>query len=326
MQVVEIKEPGGPEVLHLAERPVPDPEGRELLIKVRAAGVNRPDCVQRQGNYAPPPGASDIPGLEVSGEVVAVGPDVRRFDLGDHICALVTGGGYAEYCIADERTCLPLPEGMSFVEAAAVPETFFTVWSNVFQRGALESGETLLVHGGASGIGTTAIQLGKAFGATVAASVSRPEKAELCMQLGADFVVNYREGEFPDKLREWLGDRRIDVILDITGASNFESNLSLLARDGRLVIIGLLGGAKSQINLAPIMLKRLTVTGSTLRPRSAEEKGLIAQALYENVWPLLIAKTIRPIIQKTLPLAAAREAHEIMDDNLTRGKLVLETD
>jgi putative PIG3 family NAD(P)H quinone oxidoreductase len=326
MRVIDIPTPGGPEALVLSQRPLPGVEPEEILIKVAAAGVNRPDTLQRQGNYPPPPGASDIPGLEVSGTVVDMGRSVTDRSLGEQVCALLAGGGYAEYVAVDHRQVLPLPKGVDLVSAAAVPETYFTVWTNLFDRGRLASGEIALIHGGASGIGTTAIQLAHARGARVFATAGSREKLELCESLGAERAINYKHHDFAAVLKDILGKRGVDVILDIAGASSFTRNMSLLATDGRLVIIGLLGGVKSEINLSRLMLKRLTVTGSTLRARSAEEKGLIRDALQKIVWPLLSAGTVKPVIQQTFPLEDACHAHRLMDADATRGKLVLIVD
>jgi putative PIG3 family NAD(P)H quinone oxidoreductase len=326
MRVIDIPTPGGPEALVSGQRPLPPVEPEEVLIKVAAAGVNRPDTLQRQGNYPPPPGASDIPGLEVSGTVVELGRSVTDRSLGEQVCALLAGGGYAEYVAVDHRQVLPLPAGVDLVSAAAIPETYFTVWTNLFDRGQLASGEITLIHGGASGIGTTAIQLARALGARVFATAGSSEKLKLCESLGAERAINYKRDDFAAVLKDILGKRGVDVILDIAGASSFTQNMSLLATEGRLVIIGLLGGIKSEINLSRLMLKRLTVTGSTLRARSAEEKGFIRDALQEIVWPLLSAGTVKPVVQQTFPLEDASKAHRLMDADATRGKLVLIVD
>ena len=279
MKAIEIREPGGPHVLTTVERRLPAPGDDEVLIRVAAAGVNRPDCLQRQGLYPPPPGASDIPGLEVAGVIVALGNRVANWSVGDEVCALVTGGGYAEYCAAPATQCLPIPRGLDRIEAASLPETFFTVWSNVFDRGELREGESILVHGGASGIGTTAIQLANAFGAKVFATVGNDEKRALCEKLGAERAINYRDEKFLDVVRERAGG--VDVILDIVGAKYLDDNVKLLNPDGRLVIIAVLGGAKAELNLARVMMKRLHVTGSTLRARESAFKGAIARSLRE---------------------------------------------
>jgi putative PIG3 family NAD(P)H quinone oxidoreductase len=324
MQAVEISQAGPPEVLRVCTRPVPVPTDGEVLIRVAAAGVNRPDCLQRAGGYPPPPGASDLPGLEIAGTVVAAAPGVTAPAVGDRVCALVAGGGYAEYCVAPAVQCLPVPAALSTIEAAAIPETFFTVWTNVFERGHLQSGETLLVHGGASGIGTTAIQLGVAFGARVYATAGSDEKCALCVELGAHRAVNYRTEKFLDVILEATNKRGVDVILDMVGGPYLADNIRLLREDGRLVYIAALGGAKAEINLGQVFVKRLTLTGSTLRNRSIEEKGRIARALQAAVWPLLGQRAIVPVIQHVLPLASAVEAHRILEANEAMGKIVLQ--
>ena len=326
MQAIRITDPGEPEVLQLAdiEMPVPGPD--EVLIEVAAAGVNRPDCLQRRGLYPPPPGASEIPGLEVAGTVSECGANVTAFRPGDRVCALLTGGGYAEFCAAPAVQCLPVPENLSLTQAAALPETFFTVWTNVFDRGALQPGETLLVHGGASGIGTTAIQLGAALGATVFATAGSDAKTELCRELGAAAAINYRSHDFLAELRAATDDKGVDVILDIVGGSYLEQNVKLLATGGRLVTIGILGGARGTLNLGLVLSKRLVITGSTLRARSPAEKHVIAQALAEHVWPLLASGRVQPVVQATFPLAEAWRAHELLEANEASGKLVLLTD
>jgi putative PIG3 family NAD(P)H quinone oxidoreductase len=326
MRVIHIPTPGGPEALVPGQRPIPAVEPEEVLIKVAAAGINRPDSLQRQGNYPPPPGASEIPGLEVSGTVVDMGRSVTDRMLGEQVCALLTGGGYAEYANVDHQQCLPLPDGLDLVNAAAIPETFFTVWTNLFDRGQLASDEVALIHGGASGIGSTAIQLATALGARVFATAGTGDKLKFCESLGAERAINYKTEDFAATLREILGKRGVDVILDIAGASSFTQNMSVLATEGRLVIVGLLGGSRSEINLSRLMLKRLTVTGSTLRSRSPEEKGFIRDALAEIVWPLLSEGTVKPIIQQTFPLEDAAQAHRLMDADATMGKLVLIVD
>jgi putative PIG3 family NAD(P)H quinone oxidoreductase len=326
MRAVEIREPGPPEVLTLGERPVPAPGPGEVLVRVAAAGVNRPDCLQRRGAYPPPPGVTDIPGLEVAGVVAARAADVATPVVGERVCALVAGGGYAEYCTVPAVQCLPLPTGYSLVEAAALPEALFTVWTNVFERGGLQRGETLLVHGGASGIGTAAIALARALGARVFTTAGTAEKCALCERLGAERAVNYREARFADVVREATGGKGVDVILDMVGAPYLADNIALLREDGRLVLIAALGGSRAEINLAQVFMKRLTVTGSTLRNRSPAEKGLIARALRERVWPLLESRAVAPVIQATMPLAAAARAHEILEANATLGKIVLVVD
>jgi putative PIG3 family NAD(P)H quinone oxidoreductase len=326
MTAIEIERPGGPEVLRPVSRPVPQPGPGELLVKVAAAGVNRPDLAQRQGKYPPPPGAPDIPGLEVAGTVVDSGVlSGSSIESGQQICALVAGGGYAEYCVVPAPQALPIPEGLTLVEAAAVPETYFTVWTNVFERGGLKQGEWLLVHGGASGIGTTAIQLGRAFGARVIATVGNEEKGDACIRLGANATVNYKEQDFVETVRDVTGGRGADVILDIVGGDYFERNLSALAFGGRLVHIGLMSGAKAQINLATVMQRRLTITGSLLRPRTVEEKGAIAKALEARVWPLLSRGLVKPVIHATFPLQRAADAHRALERGDHIGKIVLTT-
>lgn len=323
MQAVEISQAGPPEVLRIATRPVPVPTEGEVLIRVAAAGVNRPDCLQRAGGYPPPPGASDLPGLEIAGTVVATGPGVSAPAIGEQVCALVTGGGYAQYCVAPAGQCLPVPAALSLVEAAAIPETFFTVWTNVFERGHLKTGESLLVHGGASGIGTTAIQLGAAFGARVYATAGSDEKCALCVELGASRAVNYRTEKFLAVLLEETGKRGVNVILDMVGGPYLADNIRLLSEDGRLVYIAALGGAKAEINLGQVFVKRLTITGSTLRNRPLAEKARIAAALRKSVWPLLEQRAVVPVIQQVLPLASAVEAHRLLEANEAMGKVVL---
>lgn len=326
MAAVEIREPGGPDVLRAVRRPVPQPAAGEVLIRVAAAGVNRPDCLQRQGLYPPPPGASDLPGLEVAGKIAALGPGLRQeveaWAVGDRVCALLAGGGYAEYCTAPAVQCLPIPAGLDFTQAAAVPETFFTVWTNVFDRGRLGPGESILIHGGASGIGTTAIQLAHAHGARVFATVGNDAKRALCERLGAERTINYRTESFLDILQDEAGG--VDLILDIVGGKYLDDNIKLLKPDGRLIIIAVLGGAQAEINLARVLIKRLTLTGSTLRAREADFKGAIAAALREHVWPKLADGTIAPVIQATFPLHEARRAHELLEANQAQGKLVLQ--
>ena len=321
MAVVEIREPGGPEVLVPAERPVPAPGPGEALIRVAAAGVNRPDVLQRQGGYPPPPGASDIPGLEIAGSVAALGPGTEGLAEGDQVTALVTGGGYAEYCVAPAVQCLPVPAGLDPVEAAALPETFFTVWSNVFDRGGLQSGESFLVHGGSSGIGTTAIQLAKAMGARVFATAGSDAKCRACEELGAERGINYREEDYVAVLKETAGG--VDLILDMVGGDYVARNIKALKPDGRLVYIAFLGGSKVEIDLLPVMLKRLTITGSTLRARSAAFKGEIAGKLAAKVWPLIEAGEVRPVMADRFPLARAADAHRLMESSAHIGKIVL---
>jgi NADPH:quinone reductase len=320
---IEISHPGGPEVLRPVERPTPAASNGEVLIKVAAAGVNRPDVMQRLGKYPPPPGASAIPGLEVAGTIEAVGPGVTDWPSGDAVCALVAGGGYAEYCVAPAPQCLPVPHGVSAIEAAAIPETFFTVWTNVFERGRLVAGESLLVHGGTSGIGTTAIQLARARGATVYATAGSPEKCRACERLGAARGIDYRTEDFVEAIRLATNGRGVDVVLDIMGGDYLMRNVEALATNGRLVQIGTMGGVKAQINLLPIMQRRLTVTGSTLRARSVAEKGAIAAALRAEVWPLIEAGRVKPIVDRTFPLRQATEAHRLMESSAHVGKIVL---
>ena len=324
MTAIEISAPGGPEVLAACSRPVPVAENGEVLLRVAAAGVNRPDLMQRAGLYPPPAGASDIPGLEVAGEVVSLGPGAEGISPGDRVCALVSGGGYAEYCAVPAPQCLPIPDGLSEVEAAALPETFFTVWTNVFDRGALQPGERFLVHGGSSGIGTTAIQLASAFGAAVYATAGSEEKCAACRSLGASEAFNYRDRDFVAELLEATAGAGVDVILDMVGGDYLSRNLECLSPGGRLVQIALLLGAKTEINLAPLMMKRLTLTGSTLRPRSVAEKSEIAAALERRVWPLISAGRVRPVVHSTYPLEAAADAHRLMESSVHIGKIVLE--
>ncbi|MCP5420786.1 MAG: NAD(P)H-quinone oxidoreductase [Gammaproteobacteria bacterium] len=326
MKAIEIAAPGGPEALTPTQRPLPKPANDEVLIQVAAAGVNRPDCLQRQGSYPPPPGASDLPGLEVAGTIAKVGSGVDGWSVGDPVCALLTGGGYAQYCVAPAAQCLPIPAGLDFVQAAAIPETFFTVWSNVFQRAHLQAGETLLVHGGTSGIGTTAIQLARAFGSPVFTTVGNADKVAACKALGADLVVDYRHADFVALVREQTQGKGVDVILDMVGGDYVQRNLSALAVEGRLVQIAFLRGAKMELNLAPIMMKRLSFTGSTLRARPVADKAPIAQALREKVWPLLESGQVAPLIHQVFPLEQAAAAHALMESNQHIGKLVLNTE
>ncbi len=324
MTAIEIPEPGGPDALVPGRRPVPAPGAGEVLIKVAAAGVNRPDVMQRQGAYPPPPGAPDIPGLEVAGEVAAAGDGVSDWKVGDPVTALVAGGGYAEYCAAPAPQCLPVPAGLTLVEAAGLPETFFTVWTNVFERGRLAAGETILVHGGSSGIGTTAIQLAVAFGARVIATAGSAEKCEACETLGAARAVNYKTEDFAEAVKEATDGNGVDVVLDMVGAEYYARNIASLAADGRLVQIALLTGSKAEIDLLPIMVRRLTITGSTLRPRPVEVKGAIAAALRQRVWPLIEAGKVKPVVHATFPLAQANEAHRLMESSRHIGKIILE--
>lgn len=323
MRCIEISAPGGPEVLVPATRAMPQPKPGEVLIQVAAAGVNRPDVVQRKGLYPPPPGASDIPGLEIAGTVVALGEGVSAPALGAKVCALVSGGGYAEYATAAAVCCLPVPARLSLPEAAAIPETFFTVWHNVFERGALRPGETLLVHGGSSGIGTTAIQLAKAFGAFVIATAGNAEKCEACVALGADIAINYRTHDFAEVIKTAAPGQGVDVVLDMVGGDYTARNLKCLKPDGRLVNIAFLNGSKVETDLLPVMTKRLTITGSTLRPRDTAFKGRLAAALKDKVWPLLEAGRIRPRMDREFPLDQAADAHRRLESSGHIGKIVL---
>ena len=323
MRAVHIEKSGGPEVLRLTDRPLPAPAADEVRVSVAAAGVNRPDVLQRRGQYPPPPGASDLPGLEVAGIVDVVGESVQRWNVGDRVTALVTGGGYAEACIAPAVQCLPIPDGLDFVQAAAVPETFFTVWTNLFERGRLQAHESVLIHGGTSGIGTTAIQLARAFKARVFATAGSRAKCEACERLGAERAIPYTEEDFVTVVRDKTEGRGVDVCLDIIGAKYLSRNIDALASNGRLVVIGLLGGARAEVDLARMLTRRLSLTGSTLRPRPSAEKGRIADALEKAVWPLLAAGTVAPVIDSTLPLAEAAEAHRRMESNAHIGKIVL---
>ena len=323
MIAIAIREPGGPEVLIPVERPVPSIGPNDVLIKVAAAGVNRPDVMQRQGRYTPPPGVTDVPGLEVAGIIEACGADVVGWAVGDRVCALVSGGGYAGYCAAPAPQCLPVPAGLDFTQASALPEVTFTVWTNVFERGRLQAGESILVHGGSSGIGTAAIQLARARGARVFATAGSDEKCAACEALGAEHCVNYRQQDFVAAIKERTGDRGVDVVLDMVGGEYMQRNIDLLATDGRLVQIAQLGGYRSTISTIPLLQRRLTITGSTLRPRSVAEKGSIARAVHEYVWPLLESGAVRVIVHATFPLAEAAEAHRVMEASTHVGKLVL---
>lgn len=323
MTAVEISEPGGPEVLKPAERPVPQPQPGELLIRIAAAGVNRPDVAQRNGSYPPPPGASDLPGLEVAGTVAATAGDVGDWQEGAAVCALVSGGGYAEYVTVPATQALPVPAGYDMVRAAALPETFFTVWTNVFDRGRLVAGEDFLVHGGSSGIGTTAIQLARAFGARVFTTVGSAEKAAACRDLGAELAVNYRDEDFVEAVRGATDGKGVDVILDMVGGDYLPRNIRCLKADGRLVQIALMRGAKGELDLARVMTRRLTVTGSTLRPQSVAAKAAIAASLREKVWPKLESGEIAPVVHATFPLAEAAAAHTLMETSGHIGKIIL---
>jgi NADPH2:quinone reductase len=329
MKAVEIAAPGGPDVLRLGERPVPAPGQGEVLVKVAAAGVNRPDVEQRKGTYPPPPGASDIPGLEIAGTVAALGSaapgaGAAGLNVGDAVCALVSGGGYAEYCTAPVPQCLPVPKGLGMAEAAALPETFFTVWQNVFDRARLQAGETILIHGGSSGIGTTAIQMAKAMGAArVLATAGSAEKCAACVNLGADRAINYNAEDFVEITLAETKNKGADVILDMIGGKYFERNIAALAIEGRLAVIALLGGRDAKLDLGLLLRKRLTVVGSVLRARPVAEKGAIADALRRQIWPLLAAGKIKPVIDSTFPLGDAAKAHARMESSAHVGKIVL---
>lgn len=323
MLAIEIETPGAPEVLKPTQRPIPTPSATQVLVRVVAAGVNRPDVMQRKGLYPPPAGASDIPGLEIAGEIVALGAEVTGLHLGLQVCALVTGGGYAEYCVASAALCLPIPAGLSLLQAAALPETYFTVWSNVFARGRLSKGGTLLIHGGSSGIGTTAIQLAKAIGAKVIVTAGSAEKCAFCRQLGADLAIDYTQQDFVTEALAWTESRGVDVILDMIGGDYLPRNIQCMAFDARLVQIALQRGTQAHINLLPILLKRLTLTGSTLRPRDDAFKAEIAQQLQQHVWPLLALGTLKPIIHSTFTLTEAAKAHALMESSQHLGKIIL---
>lgn len=323
MTAIEITESGGPEVLQPVERPVPEPGPGEILIAVAAAGVNRPDVVQRLGLYPPPPGASDLPGLEVAGEVAAVGAAVTEWKEGDSVCALISGGGYAQYATAPAAQVLRVPAGLDSIQAAGIPETFFTVWTNMFDRGHLAAGESILIHGGSSGIGTTAIQLAREFGATAYVTVGNAEKVRFCEELGAEKAINYREQDFVEEIKSITDGAGVDVILDIVGGDYLPRNIRLLRVGGRLLQVSLMGGSKGELDLGRVMRNRLTVTGSTLRPRSVAQKGEIAASLRERVWPLFEAGKIGPVIHQTFPLAEASRAHELMETSAHIGKIIL---
>ena len=323
MTFIEVSEPGGPEVLRAAAGPVPQPGPGEVLVRVAAAGVNRPDIQQRKGLYPPPPGASPHLGLEVAGEVVAAGEGVGAA-MGDRVCGLANGGGYAEYCIVPAAQCLPWPAGYDAVQAAALPETFFTVWANLFQLGQLQPGQSALVHGGTSGIGTTAIQLVRAFGSRIYATAGSADKCEACVELGADAAINYKEADFADSIKQFTNGAGVNVVLDMVGAPYLQRNLRCLAMDGRLVLIAFLGGNKvEQLDLTTVMTRRLVVTGSTMRPRTAEQKGAIAEELYSKVWPKLEDGSIAPVIHASFPLAQAAAAHRLMESSEHIGKIML---
>lgn len=327
MKAIVITQPGGPEVLQPQIRPVPIPKPGEVLIRVFAAGINRPDVAQRKGHYPPPSGASpDIPGLEIAGIIEDVGLDTRRWKVGDKVCALISGGGYAEYACAPGGQCLPIPANLSFVEAASLPETFFTVWSNVFDRGKLKHHETFLVHGGSSGIGVAAIQLAKAWGATVYTTAGNEEKCDFCESIGASRAIHYRMEKFKDVIKTLTVERGVDVILDMVGGSYTGDNLEILAEEGRLVLINFMKGDEATIRLSAIMRKRLTLTGSTLRPRDVAFKTSIAVKLEETVWPWLVSGKVKPIVYKTFPLDHAAEAHHVLESSKHIGKIILRND
>ncbi|GAB3927969.1 NAD(P)H-quinone oxidoreductase [Mucilaginibacter myungsuensis] len=324
MKAVIITQPGGPEVLQLADRPVSNLRPGEVLIKVAAAGINRPDVAQRKGHYPPPPNApQDIPGLEIAGTIEAVGDDVERWKIGEQVCALVSGGGYAQYCTAPAVQCLPIPAGLSLIEAASLPETFFTVWSNVFDRAKLHPGESILIHGGSSGIGVTAIQMAKALGSKVYVTAKSAEKCRFCEELGADLAIDYREQNFADEIAKATDGKGIDVILDMIGGDYTPLNLKSLADDGRLVLINTMKGKDVQLDLSLIMRKRLTITGSTLRNRDAAFKSVIAQNLEQHVWPLISSGIIKPVIYSVFDAADVRKAHQLMESSEHIGKIVL---
>lgn len=326
MTAIEISAPGGPDVLRPTTRPVPQPGEGEVLIRVSAAGVNRPDVLQRQGAYPPPPGASDLPGLEVAGEIAVVGSGVTDFQVGQKVCALTPGGGYAEFCVTPAPQVLPVPRGLTLTEAGGVPETFFTVWTNVFDRGRLAEGESLLIHGGSSGIGTTAIQLGKAFGARVFTTAGSADKCRACERLGADRAIDYKTEDYAAVVKELTGGKGVDVVLDMVGGDYVQRDIDCMAPDGRHVSIAFLGGSKVTLNMTPVMVKRLTLTGSTLRPRTVADKGRIAASLREKVWPLIEAGTVKPLIHKTYPFREAAAAHALMETSSHIGKIVLTFD
>lgn len=324
MRAIEITQPGKPEVLQLCERPQPELKAGEVLIRVHAAGINRPDVLQRMGHYPVPPGASDLPGLEVAGEIVDGDLGDSGFQKGDMVCALVQGGGYAEYCAAPLAQCLPMPEGLTAVEAASLPETFFTVWTNVFDRAGLKEGETLLVQGGTSGIGVTAIQLATALGHRVFATAGSDEKCRACEELGAERGINYRSEDFVEVVKSLTGGKGVDVVLDMVAGDYVAREIDCLADDGRIALIALLGGAKANVDLGQVLRRRLSISGSTLRPRPVAFKAAIAQRLREHVWPLFAAGKIKPVIYKTFPLEEAAEAHALMESSTHVGKIVLQ--
>ena len=324
MRQARFSGPGGPEVVTLETAPMPKPGAGQVLVKVAAAGINRPDCLQRSGNYPPPPGATEIPGLEIAGTIVGVGEGVSASEIGRDICALVISGGYAEYCVAELPLCLPIPKGMSLIEAGGIPENYYTVYDNVFTRGRLNKGETILVHGGSSGIGSTTIQLAREAGATIYATAGSDEKCEFCRTLGAVETSNYRTKDFAEEVKRLTDGRGVDVILDMVGGPYIQKNLNLLALEGRLVQIAFLQPSVAEVNFMPIMLKRLTMTGSTLRPRTVAQKKAIADKLRSEVWPMLDAGTVRPLVDTVFPLEKARDAHALMEASTHAGKIILE--
>ncbi|KQQ31857.1 NAD(P)H-quinone oxidoreductase [Duganella sp. Leaf126] len=324
MRAIEITQPGTPEVLKLCERPMPVAKTGEVVIKVHVAGVNRPDVFQRKGAYAPPPGASDLPGLEVAGEIVDGDLDYSTFDIGDHVCALVQGGGYAEYCVAPIEQVLPVPKGWSMLEAASIPENYFTVWSNVFDRAGLHGDETLLVQGGSSGIGVTAIQLASAMGHRVFATAGSADKIAACEKLGAERGINYKTEDFVEVVKSLTGDRGVDVILDMVGGDYVPREMACLADDGRIALIATLGGTKATVDLGQLLFRRLSITGTTLRPRSKEFKGAIAQQLLKRVWPLMAERKLKPVIHQVFPLEQAAQAHALMEESSHIGKIMLQ--
>jgi putative PIG3 family NAD(P)H quinone oxidoreductase len=324
MKAIEISQPGGPEVLVPVDRPMPSIGPDDVLVRVAAAGVNRPDILQRQGRYPPPPGVTDIPGLEIAGTIDSVGANVTAWRAGDRVCALVSGGGYAEFCAVPAPQCLLAPRGMSVTHAAAIPETTFTVWTNVFERGRLTSGESILIHGGSSGIGTTAIQLARATGARVFATAGSADKCAACEALGAEKAINYRETDFVAAIKAITSGRGVDVVLDMVAGDYVQRNIEVLAMDGRLVMIGRQGGVKSEIDVMPILRKRLVLTGSTLRTRSVEEKGALARAVHQHVWPLFESGKVHVIVHRTFPLHDAAAAHRLMESSAHVGKIVLQ--
>lgn len=324
MRQIRFAGAGGPEVIQVETGPVPSPAPGQVLVKVVGAGVNRPDCLQRKGGYPPPPGATEIPGLEISGRIVALGEGVKEWKIGDEVCALVISGGYAEYCVADAPLCLPVPKGLSLFEAGGLPENVYTVYDNIFTRGKLKKGETILIHGGSSGIGYTAIQLAKNAGATVITTAGSDDKCQFCRDMGADIAINYRKEDWPARVKEITGGKGVDVILDMVGGPYIQQNLNSLAFEGRLVQIAFLQTSKTEFDFMQLMLRRLTITGSTLRPRSVELKKAIADKLRSDVWPLYDSGKVKPVIHKTFPLEQAREAHALMESSAHVGKIMLE--